>query len=149
MKKLLLSLAFLPTLALAQTATLQVKLNPIMSIEVNTPQVLAEFNTKADYIDGVEVLKPNHLTTFATQGYKVSVKALSAEISNVTMSGESNFTHVTYNPVNLTETPQEFFSSPIGGGLKTHDVTYRFGDDYKDRAESEYTMTIQYEITAR
>lgn len=159
MKKILFSLSMLPALAMAQTtsdATLNVRLNAIMSIEVNTPNVLAEFKTKADYLNGVDVAKPSHLTTFSTQGYQVLVKSLGSnlqgsvdalDLSTVTITGDSNFAHVVYNPVSLSETPQQFFRSTIGAGQKLHNVNYNFHGQYWDKKADDYSVTVLYEIT--
>lgn len=159
MKKLLISAFALVSIALGAqtTATLSVKLNPIMSITVNQPSVTTEFTTEQDYVDGKDLAIPDHLTTFSTGGYQVSARALSPTIQGptddldldiVTITANSNFPQAVYTPVVLSETATQLFNSPVGAGRKRHNVNYNITGDLWDKAMETYSVSVMYEITA-
>lgn len=63
------------------TTTLKVKLNDALSITVNDPEVLLEFITTSDYLNGVSATKPSHLTVSSNQAYSLNVKTAAATLA--------------------------------------------------------------------
>lgn len=63
------------------TTTLKVKLNDVLNITVNDPEVLLEFITASDYLNGVSVSKPSHLTISSNQAYSLNVKTAASTLA--------------------------------------------------------------------
>lgn len=162
MKKALTAAAvILSAITFAQTTastTVNIKLNPIMSIAVNQPTVNIEYLTEADYIGGKSVTIPNHLTTFSTQGYVVSAKTTATNIASptdsmdleaLTITANSNFPLAVYTPAVLSTAGAPLIDSPVGAGRKQHNVTYAVSGDFWDKAMETYSVNAIYTITAQ
>lgn len=67
--------------------TLQIKLNPLISIEVNQANVLLEFTTLEDYQTGVTNAMANHLTISSLLPYTLNLKS-----DNATLAGTGDNT---------------------------------------------------------
>lgn len=163
----------------AQQATVNVRLYPIQTIIVNpgtaNQVVNLDYHTAADYANGVNTDKADHLSVYSTGAFAVSVKADAATLESahtevteninssdiwVTASaGSTNtLTGVTYEPaVSLTQTAQELFSSTTGGVNKNFNVNYAAKGDANDYVNkyfnvenpTVYTTTVTYSIEAR
>lgn len=154
MRKLLLALsATIGTMVSAQTTgqtTLNVKLHPVMSITVNQPSVNIIVDTEEEYLDGAKTLINNHLSTFSTDGYKVTVKYLSSDLEPNAIGVKADGVNgVNYTGVNLTDVSQTIIDSQLGKGKKNHNVEYTVNSGLWDKASGDYITVIQYEITAR
>lgn len=161
MKKLMILIVALSGVAIqgqtSATTTLNVKLNPIMSISVSAPSVLVTFDTEQKYLQGAETSISDHIRTFSTVAYNVNVKSLNPTLSKsddaiqlnkVTITASSSFPHATYTPAVLSEAGALLIESTKGGGKKSHNVTYSIGSGLWDNEMGEYSATVQYEIVA-
>lgn len=154
MKKILLTItSTITAMVSAQTtghATLNVKLNPIMSISVNQSNVNISVDTEAGYLDGTKTLINSHLSTFSTDGYKVSVRYLSSDLEPNAIGVKADGVNgVNYTPFNITDVSQTLIDSPLGKGKKYHNVEYTVNGGLWDKPSGDYSTTIQYEIIAR
>lgn len=160
MKKAMILIIALSGVAIqAQTASvsLKVKLTPIISISVSQPAVTINVDTEQKYLQGAETSISDHIRTFSTVGYKVTVKSLNPTLSKsddaidldkVTITASSSFPHATYTPATLSEAGALLIESTKGGGQKRHNVTYSIGTGLWDNEMGEYSATVQYEIVA-
>ncbi|SHG03857.1 hypothetical protein [Dysgonomonas macrotermitis] len=163
------------TVANAQTTgsvTLNIKLNPIQTLVVNSKQttVNLDYKTKSDYANGVSVDQADHLTVYSTGGFQVKVKAagsqLTGKANNIDASDviltASNGTSAlsnsaSFSSAHLSAQDQVIVSSTKGGVDKTINVNYAAkGDnnkylDYYQNTENPtvFTTTLTYTIVAQ
>lgn len=183
MKKLLLTSAIILTatvFSFAQTGsgsaevTLNVKLNPIQTIEINSAtsnNIDLVYDSEADYADGVEVDIPDHLVVYSTGGFAVSVKSESDNIQRVAgaetiaastikvqaSGGSTNpLSNANYNNVSLSTTEKDLISSSTGGANKTFNIKYAgIGNDgylnkyFNNENPTVYTTKVTYSIVAQ
>ncbi|MHA6727005.1 hypothetical protein ACX3PU_02955 [Chryseobacterium sp. A301] len=161
------------------TATVNVRLHPIQTIIVNpsNQNVNLDYNTEADYLNGVDATQADHLTVYSTGAFAVTVKSdtdkLKSTATGVTedieasdifvtaSAGTTNAleaTGVTYEPaVSLKTTPTALFSSTIGGVNKNVNVNYAAKGDldayvnkyFNVENPTVYTTTVTYTIAAQ
>jgi len=148
----------------ALPATLTLTLNPALSITVMTPDVGLNFETSADYLDGVKTTQSDHLTFASTSGFSITAKA-DGNLKGGT-GGEIPINTVTITPTDGTKkaggtvTSQRLLATPVTiytSGSKTTggtteaslDMDYKAsgGTDYLNRTGT-FTSTITYTITA-
>ncbi len=88
----------------SESVTLNVKLNPIQTLVVNTNQKIVnlEYSSKSDYANGVTNTNENHLTVYSTGGFQVKVKTSGATLGNIV---EGTTTGGTINANSITVTP--------------------------------------------
>lgn len=175
MKKLILAIGLMlsaTTFAQTTNVNLSIRLFPIQTIEVNPAQanVDLDFQTKANYQNGVVLLQKNHLSVYSTGGFVVSVKSQddlltnginsdniqSSDIKVVASEGSANaLTGGTYSPeVGLTTTPEPLFGNATGGINKNFNITYRamgnadayLNKHYNGQNPTVYSTTVVYEI---
>lgn len=159
MKKLIIALLG-TTFLQAQTANvnLNVKLHPIIAISVSQPTVTVDIDTEQKYLQGAQLEVPNHIRTFSTVPYNVTVRSLdpaltkaddNIDLNSITISSTSVDQFNTYFPVVLSEAGSLFIETTKGGGQKSHNVTYTVGSGLWDKSMGSYTANIQYEITVK
>lgn len=163
------------TVANAQSTgnvTLNIKLNPIQTLVVNSKQTTVDLNytTKNDYANGVSVDQADHLTVYSTGGFQVKVKASGSQltgkanninVSDVTLTA-SNGTQAlsnsaSFSSAQLSAEDKVIVSSSKGGVDKTINVNYAAkGDnnaylDYYQNTENPtvFTITLTYTIVAQ
>ncbi len=160
------------------TATVNVKLHPIQTIIVNTPNVDLEYNTITDYEQGVNVDKTNHLTIYSTGAFAVTVNSdpkdlgkLKSESTDVTEDIDAENIYVTASDgtdnvldgavyagaVSLKQNPTTLFSSLLGGVNKkvtvnyaaTHPTDAYVNKYFNEQNPTVYTTTVIYTISAQ
>lgn len=179
MKKLLLTSAIILTatvFSFAQTGsaevTLNVKLNPIQTIEISgtSKNIDLVYDSEADYADGVEVYIPDHLKVYSTGGFVVSVKSDLDNIQRVAgaetidastiivqaSEGSKSLSGADYSDVSLSATEKTLISSYTGGADKTFNIKYAgIGADgylnkyFSDENPTVYTTKVTYSIVAQ
>ncbi len=178
MKKLFLTSLTIFGLTLAAQAqdqvTLNVRLHPIQTIQVNSSQKIVDLNyqTINDYATGVSLEQPDHLTVYSTGGFAVSVQTTTdilesahAEVTeNISVSdikltptlGTSQLAGTILNTVNLSTTPATLFSNTTGGVNRTFNVEYEaaganaYVNKYFNVEDpTVYTTTVIYTIEAQ
>lgn len=128
--------------SLTTEATLNVRLYPIQTIEINNTlnnTVNLDYKTADDYKNGVDAIQPNHLKVYSTGGFFVTVKSgatlgstgitetIAANDIEVTASAgtEKPLSGATYEQaVKLTQTAKQLFSSTTGGNNSTFNIKY-------------------------
>lgn len=141
----IVALLGLTSFAQTDNVTLNVKLNPIQTLVVNTNQKVVDLNyvSKADYANGVTSTNDNHLTVYSTGGFQVKVKTATVTLDNtvagttsggvinassikVTPSaGTNGLTSATYTEKSLTNEDQTIVSSIVGGVDTNISVAYK------------------------
>ncbi len=158
--------------------SLNVRLNPIQTIEVTTSQriVNIDYVTRADYEQGVSHTQANHLTIYSTGGFIVSVNSLDDYIPNnysitsgsnevinasgITIrasDGSNPLLGVRYSAnVPLSKEGSVLFSKGTGGIDKNFNITYSAEslDAYVNKqvngeVETIYNTTVVYTIAAQ
>jgi len=155
-------------------ATLNVKLNAIQTIEVNSAQksVNLEYKNKNDYKMGVTSEQQDHLKIYSTGGFFVNVQSdaddikrangdetISAATIHVKASAgkTSSLAGAKYGDISLSTTPKDaLISSTTGGVDKNFNITYTGmgGDEYvnkyyNDENPTVYTTVVTYTIAAQ
>ena len=174
MKKRFLGLALVLTAfaANAQTATLNVKLNPIQTLMVNHANnvVTLEYKNKADYANGVSAKQENHLTVYSTGGFQVYVKSnqqnltggpkdiAANQIKLTASAGKTNALagNPQYKEVDLVHAGDKgvmLVQNSVGGVDRNIDITYAAKGnnafiDHVGQTAATYTTTVVYEIVA-
>ncbi|MGV8964584.1 MAG: hypothetical protein ACOH2V_14550 [Candidatus Saccharimonadaceae bacterium] len=154
--------------------TVNVKLHPIQTIEVNGKNVNLVYKTKDHYESGVDKEMIDHLKIYSTGGFAIKVRSedddITNNINNETISsssikitakkGSNGLKGVAFKAIKLGEAEDsgEFLITSNTGGInKTFDVTYAGmgGDKYvnkyfKDETEGVtiYSTTVTYTIEA-
>lgn len=181
MKKIILTTAIIfGSLAatFAQTTdnvTLNVKLNPIQTLVVNSAQKNVDLNytTVENYKDGVKSTQVDHLKIYSTGAFAVTVNSNTDDIkrangpetiaaSGIKVKAELGATSplagATVNEVSLSKagTTNTIIASTVGGVDKNFNITYSgLGTDayvnkyFKDESPTVYTTTVTYTITAQ
>src|SRR5690554_3163101 len=180
MKKIILSsmmIAFgIAAQAQSGNVTLNVKLNPIQTLVVNSAQqtVDLEYHNETDYANGVSSgTLADHLSVFSTGGFAVTVKSAGTHLTNTVASGAhgdieagtiqivaSNGTDAinsaTNNTISLSGSEQTLVSSIYGAVDKTINVEYKGADanqyiNYYVASQSPtvYTTELTYTIVAQ
>lgn len=180
MKKFIFTTATLLSavgIVFAQTATdqvtLNVKLNPIQTIEVNSVQktVDLEYTSIADYAGGVSSTQQDHLKVYSTGAFAVTVKSDADDIvrangsetlsaSTLKVKAENGSTNAligaTLGEVSLSTTATNIISSGVGGVGKNFNITYSgMGSDayvnkyFNDENPTVYTTVLTYAIIAQ
>lgn len=163
--------------AQAQTdnVTLNVKLNPIQTLVVNSTQnvVDLEYSTEADYANGVTSgALVDHLSVFSTGGFAVTVKSASAHLITATpgahgqieantiqivaTEGTNAVTNPTNNTIVLGQAELTLVSSNHGAVDKTINVEYKGADANQyinyyiaGQTPTVYTTELTYTIVAQ
>lgn len=154
-------------------ATLNVNLYPIQTIEVSGDKTVnLDYDSKDDYLNGVEKKMDDHLTVYSTGGFAVSVKSESADLlyskapkdkieaSTINLSatkGSGNdLSEISFTNVALSNDYQKIISSQVGGTALKFNVAYKGngGNDYLNKyynveSPNVYTTTITYTIEAQ
>lgn len=165
MKKSLLSLTLFLAAITAQaqttaTATLNIKLNAVQSIQIHPGQntTLLEYSTVADYNEGVSITRKNHVEVFSNSGFQVAVSggdltgtsAATIEANTVRVTpSDGNVQHATptYTAAYLSQTPQTIISSTTGGNKERFDIQYKGGTEYFLKARETYSTLVTYTVT--
>lgn len=132
----------------SSSANVVVRLNPLLSISVVSPSVVLEYDTKSDYLDGVSTSLEDHLETFSTIPYEVTARYISSDLdaSTLAIEGSGSFGKVKYFGISLSDTPQRFMESSVGGGRKFHNVKYSVDKPMWDKEMKDYDTVVLYEI---
>lgn len=155
----------------AQNVTLNVKLNPIQTLVVNTTQktVDLEYSLKDHYKNGVTSTNTDHLNIYSTGGFQVKVKSSKATLSNGTKNIEANsilltatagtdgITSATYSSNLKLSTAETLLVSSTSGGVdKNISVDYKGAgaDVYLDnyiagQTPTVYTTELTYTIISQ
>ena len=175
MKKILLPTLVLAAIsAKAQTSTdnvtLNVKLNPIQTLVVNSAQKTVDltYTTKADYSDGVESEQKDHLSVYSTGGFEIKAKVgadltnsatsktIAANTINITAAKGTDGLEATYSNTTLSTSDAVIVSSTVGGVDKNINITYagKGADAYINnyiagQNPTVYTTTVTYTINAK
>lgn len=160
--------------AITDQATLNVKLNPLLSITVNNASktVNLEYATDANYKDGVgaDQVNQDHLSVTSTGGFLIKVEAADLTATSGTKSMPASSILIkaeagTANPLtgavpvserSLSNSAVNLIESNFGGTNKTFNVTFTGAKDdlYADNyivggVATTYTTTVLYTITAQ
>ena len=157
--------------ALAQTptdadnVTLNIKLNPIQTITVNSDEVNINYTSKAHYQSGsTSNVIGSHLSVFSTGAFNVSVSAkddvfqtdnvdsvIPVNIVKITATGGIEETGK--SGVELNTSPALLIESTTGGSDLKYDVEYKtthseyaYINHYKDGSSNTFTTTVTYTI---
>jgi len=161
----------------SDNVTLNVRLNPIQTLVVNTLQktVNIDYTTKDHYKDGVSSKQANHLNIFSTGGFEVKVKSGGSELINQGTAGSNGniaastikiiatqgtqdaLTDADYKQnVELSTTDGIIVSSTKGARDKNIDIEYKAAgnDAYLDKyvassTATTFTTTVTYTIYAK
>lgn len=162
----------------SDNVSLNVRLSPIQTIEVNTSQriVNIDYVTRADYEQGVSNTQADHIKIYSTGGFIVSVNSLDDHIeSNYSVSSTSkemiNASGITVrasdgsNPLSgaiysanvpLSKEGSVLFSKGTGGVDKNFNITYTADnlDAYVNKqvngeVETIYNTTVVYTIATQ
>lgn len=170
MKTTILTLSLLVTaLVYGQTSgnvTLNVNLHSIQSLVVNPSQEIVnlDYQTKADYLNGVSSLQQDHLEVYSTGGFKIQIQSSdlvnpseTLSMSTITLiasNGSNTPLGVDYFQTVLSSSPTTIVSSNLGGADKTFNVEYQGGgsNQYLNKYHSgeeptTYTTVITYTIS--
>lgn len=148
-------------------ATLNVRLNPIQTLVVNSGQktVNLDYTSTSHYSTGVSSKQENHLNVFSTGGFEVKVKSSSAELTNASTAGPNGNIdastiqivaspgtqqaltdpNASYkDPVTLSTTEGVLVSSTKGARDKNIDIEYKAAgnDAYLDHYVANQTPTV-------
>ena len=156
--------------------TLNVRLNPIQTLVVNSLQktINLDYTTKEHYNQGVSLKQENHLNIFSTGGFEVKVKSGGSELTNQGAGPNGNIAAATvkltalagtqnaladaqYNQdVVLSATEGVIASSTKGARDKNIDIQYAAAgnDAYLDKyvanqTPTTVTTTVTYTIYAK
>ena len=156
--------------------TLNVRLNPIQTLVVNSLQktINLDYTTKEHYNQGVSLKQENHLNIFSTGGFEVKVKSGGSELTNQGAGPNGNIAAATvkltalagtqnaladaqYNQdVVLSATEGVIASSTKGARDKNIDIQYAAAgnDAYLDKyvanqTPTTFTTTVTYTIYAK
>lgn len=156
----------------SDNVTLNIRLFPIQIIEVNPSQEILylDYETTADYANGVQLEQPDHLNMFSTGGFVVKVSS-----TEVNMTGENGETipvsdiiitpkqgilnplvGAAYSPATLSSEATTIISNNTGGMNKTFGIQYQakgnneYVDKYVDTGSpTVFSTNIVYSIEAR
>lgn len=111
--QMVLFYSFTSGISFGQTdnVTLNIRLFPIQIIEVNPSQeiIYLDYETNADYVNGVQLEQPDRLSMFSTGGFVVKVS--SAEVNMIAENGE-------VIPISdILITPREGLRNPLLGAF--------------------------------
>ncbi len=152
--------------------TLNIRLFPIQIIEVNPSQevIYLDYETTADYANGVELEQPDHLNMFSTGGFVVKVSSNETNLTSV--NGEvipvsdiiitprqgilNPLIGATFNSATLSNQATTIISNNTGGMNKTFGIHYQakgnneYVDKYVDTGSpTVFSSIIVYSIEAR
>ena len=156
----------------AQNVTLNVKLQPIQTLVVNSSQnnVDLVYTSKDDYKNGVTSTKPDQLSIYSTGGFEVKVKSATASMATtagskiinansiqiIASAGSKPVTGGKYEDISLSETEKVIASSTSGGVDKNITVAYKgsgselYLDNYiAGQTPTVYTTTLTYTILSK
>lgn len=153
--------------------TLNVKLNPIQTLVVNSTHknVDLEYKLTTDYSGGVSSLQKDHLKIYSTGAFIVQVASATNDIkraggietisaSTIKVKAEvgttSPLTGQTMAEVSLSTTPTNLINSGVGGVDKNFNITYSgldlngyINNYFNDENPTVYTTTVTYTIAAQ
>lgn len=148
---------------------LTINLHPIQTLLINQKAVDINYQTKDDYLKGVDVKEADHLTVYSTGGFEVKAKTASdylvgasnrIDVKDVTIvpsDGSNALSGATYTSTPLSKDDQVIISSTTGGVDKTVNVEYQAHGgnnnyvNYYQKTESptKFTTTVTYTIVAK
>lgn len=151
--------------------TLNIKLNPIQTIQVNTDQKTVDivYSKIDDYKNGVSEFRENHLQVFSTGGFEVKVNSadkltnnkgkeiLASDITVLATPGTGNKLEMEEGEAVALGSEQTLIASKIGGRDLKYNVTYNNklggGNDnylnlYDKNANNIFTTEVTYTIIA-
>ena len=155
----------------SDNVTLNIRLFPIQIIEVNPSQEIINLNyeTTADYVNGIQLEQPDHLSMYSTGGFFVKVR--SAEVNMTAENGEvipvadiiitpkqgvlNPLIGAAFSPVFLSSDATTIITNNTGGMNKTFGIHYQakgnneYVDKYVDTGSPTiYSTHIVYSIEA-
>lgn len=156
----------------SDNVTLNIRLFPIQIIEVNPLQELIylDYETTADYANGVELEQPDHLNMFSTGGFVVKVSSQEANLtsengevipaSDIIITPRQGILNpligAAFSSVNLSSEATTIISNNTGGMNKTFGIHYQakgnneYVDKYIDTGSpAVFSSNIVYSIEAR
>lgn len=172
MKKVL-SLVILFTVLMfnAQNVILNIKLNPIQTLIVNSTQreVDLVYSTESHYSDGVSSLNADHLNIYSTGGFQVKVRSSLASLQNGSKTinassiqikasaGSNPVNNAVYNQnISLSTGESTIVSSTSGGVNKKINIEYKGAgsDEYVNnyifgQTATVYTTEVIYTIVSQ
>ena len=146
MKKIIFTFAFIlitmvSLLAQSDKITLNIRLYPIQTLEVNPSQTVVnlDYVTQDDYTNGVRLDEPDHLTMYSTGGFAVTVNTSNLSLKNdhgsqipssdiliTPLDGVSNpLSGAEFSSVHLSTEPKTIISNDAGGINKTFGINYQ------------------------
>jgi len=151
--------------------TLNIKLNPIQTIQVNPDQKTVDivYSKIDDYKNGVSEFRENHLQVFSTGGFEVKVNSadkltnnkgkeiLASDITVLATPGTGNKLEMEEGEAVALGSEQTLIASKIGGRDLKYNVTYNNklggGNDnylnlYDKNANNIFTTEVTYTIIA-
>lgn len=152
--------------------TLNIRLFPIQIIEVNPSQevIYLDYETTADYANGVQLEQPDHLNMYSTGGFVVKVSSsdvnMTAEGGEVIPVSDIMITPMVgiqnpligaaFSPATLSNEATTIITNNTGGINKTFGIHYQakgnneYVDKYVDMENpTVFSTNIVYSIEAR
>lgn len=146
------------------TTTLKVTLAQVQTITVQDSEVELSYTTAANYTDGVEVTKQNHIKVDSSDDFKIQVKTSGADLTgtggntdliaanSISVLASDGSTspadHGQYTSVNLSTDGQTVITADAGMG-RNFDVKYSGAgsDAYAGIAADTYSTTVTYTLS--
>lgn len=160
------------SLGQADNVTLNIRLFPIQIIEVNPSQeiIYLDYETTADYANGVQLEQPDHLSMFSTGGFVVKVSStemnMNADngevipVSDIIITPREGIQNpllgASFSPATLSSEATTIITNNTGGMNKTFGIQYQakgnneYVDKYVDTGNpTVFSTNIVYSIEAR
>jgi hypothetical protein len=100
---LALALVAIPSFGqLTGTSTMSVKIVDVIQLTVTTPNSLLEFNTAADFKNGVNTTVSNQLNVFSSRSYDLKVKSNAATLTTTDPTNSIPVSNISVEPTNTT-----------------------------------------------
>ena len=158
--------------AQSDNVTLNIRLFPIQIIEVNPSQevIYLDYETTADYANGVQLEQPDHLNMYSTGGFVVKVSStevnMTAEgggmipVSDIIITPTQGILNpligAAFSPATLSSEATTIITNNTGGINKTFGIHYQakgnneYVDKYVDMENPTiFSTNIVYSIEAR
>lgn len=132
----------------SDNVTLNIRLFPIQIIEVNPSQeiIYLDYETTADYANGVQLEQPDHLSMFSTGGFVVKVSStdvnMTAEngqvipVSDIIITPREGIQNpligASFSPATLSSEATTIITNNTGG------INITFGIHYQAKGNNEY-----------
>jgi hypothetical protein len=156
----------------SDNVTLNIRLFPVQIIEVNPSQeiIYLDYETTADYANGVQFEQPDHLSMYSTGGFVVKVSSIDVNmtaengqvipISDIIITPKQGVLNpligAAFSPATLSSEATTIITNNTGGMNKSFGIHYQtkgnneYVDKYVDTGKpTVFSTNIVYAIEAR